>query len=155
MAAADSQRRWIVGGQMHMLPGLARDPLRTDAFKKTHRCPVVQARGRLRLPKLHVDRDGMALVGADFCMITVKAVTLLAVFPHNALERVPADAPSRAGAARKQRLYVGPAVFVERDLRRRGVVPQHKAQEPAERLVAFGLLHQNTSCVPKRRSNAR
>ena len=144
MTAAYRHRCLKVRGEMDILTPHLPDALFADGREKPGSRPVKQMLRGLRLLQFHIHLDRVALIRPYFCVIFIEGIALFVVLTDNALQSVHIDPPPGSAHTGQKLLHIGPAVLIQRDPRRAGIVPQDQAEKPAQLHIIRALWH----CFP-------
>ena len=139
-----------VPGEVDILAAHAPDALPLDGGEEPGGGAVVQIPGRLLLPQLHIHRNGVALIRPDLGVVLAEGVAPLVVLPDDALQGGQVDAPSGPVHPGQQLIHIRPAVLIQSDPRRAGVVAQDQAQKPAQLYIRITLIHRFLLNMPRR-----
>ena len=141
VASAHRHCRLKIAGEVDKLPAHFSNALPLNGGVKPGGRSMVEVFRRPGLLQLHIHLNGVALVGPDFGVVPVEGVPLLVVLPDNALQGVHIDVPPCAAYPGQQGFHIRPAVFVQRNSRRAGVVAQDQTQKSAQLYIRIALLH--------------
>ncbi len=131
-ALADTGGRLAIGREVDVLPVAADQALRTDRVEKAIDRAVIEQLGRFDGGKSKIDLDAVALVRADERSIEREREPLLVVGGDDFFQLLAADRLPVPRGRGQQFIDRHPALGVERDADRIGIVPEDEAEELAD-----------------------
>lgn len=129
MPAAYFHRSLKIFREMDILAVHLLDSLLRDCGKGPRCCSLIQISGRFLHSQLYINLEKPPLIGLDLCMACIEGISLFIVFPDNTFQRFRVDPPPSAAHPFQKFLHLRPAMFVQSDSRRIGIVSQNQAKK--------------------------
>ena len=129
-----------ITGEMDILPAHFFDPFLLDSRKELRCCSVIQVMGGPHSGQLYVYLKGMSLIRANLCVVRIEGIALFIVFLDNALQHFHGYLPSTAAHPGQKFLHIRPAVLVQGDPCRIGVMSQNQAEKSSQLDIAAVLV---------------